>query len=298
MNTKNNKPIPASQLVFNGQGNIYHLALQPNQLAKNIILVGDPKRVDVISSFFDTIECKVENREIVTHTGTYKGTRISAISTGMGPDNIDIVMTELDALVNIDLKTRIPKEEHTTLNIVRIGTSGAFQEDIPVGECFVVAKYALGLDGLIYFYEEHKDVINYDMRDAFIRYMQYPTYLPLPYVVESSSKLFEMFVGDNYQGITATAPGFYGPQARSLRLGLSFKELHDRITEFRYNGWKIANFEMESSAIYGLGKMLGHETLTICIPIANRVTEKFVSNYQPFMKVLICQVLDRLATIK
>lgn len=290
----NTKPIPGSQLVFNNEGAIYHLNLFPEMLADNIILVGDPDRVAMVSQHFDTIEYKRQNRELVTHTGTYKGKRITALSTGMGTDNIDIVVNELDAVANIDFKTRTPKTEHRTLNMVRLGTCGALQPEIGVEDSYVASRYAIGLDGLVYFYKEHNEVINKEMTDAFIRDMKYPTDLPKPYIVESSKELFDRLTAGYHQGITATSPGFYGPQGRSLRLELTYPQINPDIEKFNYNGWKVCNFEMESSALFSLGKMLGHNCLTICVAIANRVTEKFSADYHPYVEKLIENTLERL----
>lgn len=288
------QPIPASQLVLNAEGAIYHLNLHPDQIADDIILVGDPGRVDMIASFFDKIEVRRENRELVSRTGYFNGKRITALSTGMGTDNLDIVMNELDALANIDLKARTPKEEHRTLNLIRLGTCGALQPDIEVGEN-VATRYAIGLDGLLYFYEKHNEVNKIDMRDAFIKQMDYPKVLPLPYAVEGSKTLFERIAKNYYQGVTATAPGFYGPQGRTLRMHLSYPENNHKMEAFEYQGWRICNFEMESSALYGLGKMMGHNCLTVCVVVANRVTEKFASDYHPQVKKLIVNTLERLS---
>ena len=288
-----NQPIPASQLVLNNEGAIYHLNLHPDQLADNVIMVGDPGRVDMIASFFDKIEVKRQNRELVTRTGWFNGERITVLSTGMGTDNLDIVMNELDALANIDLKTRMPKETHRSLNLIRLGTCGALQPDIEPGDN-VATRYAIGLDGLLYFYEKHKEVNEIAMRDAFIEQMDYPKDLPKPYVVEGSKMLFDKLAEGYYQGITATAPGFYGPQGRTLRMHLSYPENNNKIENFDYQGWRVCNFEMESSALYGLGKMMGHNCLTICVAIANRVTEKFTTDYHPYVRKLVESTLERL----
>ena len=325
-----NQPIPASQLVLNAEGAIYHLNLHPDQIADDIILVGDPGRVSEIANFFDKIELrrqnrelftctgyfngkritvlstgmgtdKIEierqNRELVTRTGYFNGKRITVLSTGMGTDNLDIVMNELDALANIDLKTRVPKEKHRSLNLIRLGTCGALQPDIEVGNS-VATRYAIGLDGLIYFYEKHNEVNEIAMRDAFIEQMDYPKDLPLPYVVEGSKALFDRLAEGYYQGVTATAPGFYGPQGRTLRMHLSYPENNRKIEAFEYQGRRVCNFEMESSALYGLGKMMGHHCLTICVAIANRVTEKFAVDYHPYVKKLVENTLERLSDKK
>lgn len=290
------KRIPNSQLVLNSDGSVYHLKLFPEQIADTVLLVGDPNRVKKVSAFFDRIELEVANREIITHTGYYKGKRISVLSTGMGTDNIDIVINELDALVNIDLKTREIRKEHTRLNLIRLGTSGALQADIPVGDSFIASAYALGLDGLLHFYHNAQMVIHNEMTEAFVNHMVYNNKLPYPYVVKASDKLLKKLAFDYQQGITATAPGFYGPQGRSLRLALADQKMNERIESFRYDGHRITNFEMESSALYGLSKMLGHEALTICVIIANRVSEKFAADYHPHMENLIKNTLDRLVT--
>ncbi|MDO8898470.1 MAG: nucleoside phosphorylase [Bacteroidales bacterium] len=290
----NRTHIPASQLPLNSDGTIYHLRLLPEQISDTILLVGDPNRVKKISSFFDTIEHEVSNREIVTHTGWYKGKRITALSTGMGTDNIDIVINELDALVNIDLKSRMTKEQHTRLTLIRLGTSGALQSEIPVGESFVASTHALGLDGLLHFYAGSEKHIDQSMTEAFVKHMDWSKKLPSPYVVKASSVLLEKLANGYQKGVTATSPGFYGPQGRVLRLELSDENMNSKIESFVYEGKKITNFEMESSALYGLSSMLGHDALTICVIIANRVTEKFAGNYQPHMETLIKNTLDRL----
>lgn len=287
--------IPASQLVLNSEGAVYHLNLHPEDLADDVIMVGDPGRVEMIASYFETIEVKRQNRELVTRTGYYHGKRITVLSTGMGTDNIDIVMNELDTLANIDLKTRTVKEQHRTLNLVRLGTSGALQADIPVGDSYVATRYALGLDGLLYFYGNNASIFEIAMRDAFIEQTQYPKDLPKPYVVEGSQALFDRLGKGYFQGITATAPGFYGPQGRTLRMPLAYPENNHKLENFRYQDWRVCNFEMESSALYGLGKLMGHNCLTICAVIANRVSEKFCIDYHPYIQRLITNTLDRLA---
>lgn len=291
-----NQPIPESQLVLNSEGAVYHLNLHPDQLADDVLLVGDPGRVELIASFFDKIEVERQNRELVTRTGYFNRKRITVMSTGMGTDNLDIVMNELDALANIELKTRIPKEGHRSLNLIRIGTCGALQPEIEVEDSYVATRYAIGLDGLLYFYGKNEEVNNVAMRDAFIKQMDYPKDLPLPYVVECSKDLFDRLAQGYYQGVTATAPGFYGPQGRTLRMNLAYPEHNRKIESFNYQGWRVCNFEMESSALYGLGKMMGHNCLTICVAIANRVTEKFASDYHPYVKKLVINTLERLSS--
>ena len=290
-----NQPIPASQLILNNEGAVYHLNLHPEQLADDVILVGDPDRVDMVAAYFDKIEVRRQNRELVTRTGYFHGKRITVLSTGMGTDNIDIVLNELDALANIDLKTRMPKEQHRTLNLIRIGTSGALQPDIPVEDSYVATRYALGFDGLLYFYEKHQEVNEVAIRDAFIEQMEYPTDLPKPYVVEGSKALFGRLSEGYIQGITATASGFYGPQGRMLRMRLAHPELNRKLEAFNYQGWRVCNFEMESSALYGLGKMMGHNCMTVCAAIANRVTEQFAIDYHPYVQKLVVNTLERLS---
>ena len=294
-NDMNEQPIPASQLVLNSEGAVYHLNLHPDQLADDVILVGDPGRVDMIAAYFDKIEVQRQNRELVSRTGWFHGKRITALSTGMGTDNIDIVINELDVLANIDLKTRMPKEQHRALNLIRIGTCGALQPEIGVEDTYIATRYAIGLDGLLYFYEKNAEVNETAMRDAFIEQMDYPADLPKPYVVEGSKELFDRLAEGYIHGVTATAPGFYGPQGRTLRMHLAYPESNRKIEGFKYQGWRVCNFEMESSALYGLGKMMGHNCLTVCVAIANRVTEKFAVDYHPYVQKLVVNTLERLA---
>ncbi|GET24582.1 nucleoside phosphorylase [Prolixibacter sp. NT017] len=288
------KKIKASELIINPDGTIFHLHLKPENLAENIILVGDPGRVKLVSSFFDNIESTSENREFVSATGTFRGKRITALSTGIGTDNIDIVVNELDALVNIDLETRTIKEEHTALNIVRIGTSGALQGDIPVNS-YVASQRAIGFDGLMNFYAGRETFADVEFEKAFKEHTSWNPLLTSPYVVESDSELFRKIVGeDMVPGVTISAPGFYGPQGRELRLPTADPELNDKIESFRFNGMKITNYEMECSAIYGLSHLLGHHALTICAIIANRVTREANENYKPVIKNLVETVLERI----
>jgi uridine phosphorylase len=288
------KKIKASELIINPDGSIFHLHLKPENLAENIILVGDPGRVQLVSSFFDQIESTAENREFVSATGTFRGKRITVLSTGIGTDNIDIVVNELDALVNIDLKTRTVREEHTALNIVRIGTSGALQGDIPVNS-YVASQRAVGFDGLLNFYAGRETFADEDFEKAFKEHTGWNPLLTSPYVVESDRALFEKIVGeDMVSGVTISAPGFYGPQGRELRLPTADPELNDKIESFRFNGMKITNYEMECSAIYGLSHLLGHHALTICAIIANRVTREANENYKPVIEKLVQTVLERI----
>ncbi len=288
---KSGKIIPASELILHRDGSIYHLKLRPEQLAPTVILVGDPQRVEIISNYFDKIEFKVENREIKTHTGFLGNKRLSVMSTGMGTDNIDIVLNELDALVNIDLQTRVVKENHTSLTLFRVGTSGAIQPDVPVNS-MVLSEYGLGIDGLMNFYGDFDKIAEKEMGDAFISQSKWPTVLPRPYVIRSSKSLFNIFRSHFICGITATASGFYGPQGRQLRLPLAYPDLNKKLENFTFEGKKVINFEMETSALYGLSKLLGHRSLTMCVAIANRNSHDFNQDYKKAMHNLIELLLD------
>ena len=284
----------SSELILNADGSVFHLHLLPEQISDKIILVGDQNRVDLVASFFDSIECRVENREFRTVTGTYKGKRLTVLSTGIGTDNIDIVLTELDALVNIDLEKREDKPERTSLTLVRIGTSGGLQEFVPEGT-FVASEYSLGFDGLINYYADSEKVIESDFSEAFIAQTGYSRKFAYPYVVKDSEELLDRIAADDMvRGVTISAPGFYGPQGRAIRLPLADAQLNDKIIAFNHNGHKITNFEMEGSAIAGLSAMLGHKALTICLIIANRFARRFIGDYKPYMEKLIKTVLDRI----
>ena len=284
----------SSELILNADGSVFHLHLLPEQISDKIILVGDQNRVDLVASFFDNIECRVENREFRTVTGTYKGKRLTVLSTGIGTDNIDIVLTELDALVNIDLEKREDKPERTSLTLVRIGTSGGLQEFVPEGT-FVASEYSLGFDGLINYYADSEKVIESGFSEAFIAQTGYSRKFAYPYVVKDSEELLSRIAADDMvRGVTISAPGFYGPQGRAIRLPLADAQLNDKIIAFNHNGHKITNFEMEGSAIAGLSAMLGHKALTICLIIANRFARRFIGDYNPYMKKLIETVLDRI----
>ncbi|WP_456379618.1 nucleoside phosphorylase [Lutibacter sp.] len=285
--------IAASELILNPDGSVYHLNLKPEHIATDIIFVGDQNRVPKITKHFDSIEFETQKREFRTITGTYKGKRITVMSTGIGPDNIDIVMNELDALVNIDLEAQIPKKEHTQLNIVRIGTSGSLQKDIPV-DSFVLAKYGLGFDGMLLSYDcDH--VLEASFEDAFIKHTNWSPRKSRPYIVKNSSILEKKLLSDKvFAGITATAGGFYGPQGRVLRLPLQDPKLNSKIDNFEFNGVKITNLEMETSAIYGLAKLLGHNACSMNAIIANRANGTFSENpYKP-VEELIIYTLDKL----
>lgn len=286
--------IQHSELIINDDGSIFHLHLKPEDIAEKIILVGDPGRVDTIASFFDKVDFSVQNREFKSITGWYNKTKLTVISTGIGTDNIDIVLNELDALANIDLKTRTIKKEHTSLDIVRIGTSGGLQSDLPVNT-YVVSLKSVGFDGMLNFYANRRDYCDLAFEKAFKNFTNWDESLPTFYVVNASKRLLSKFSAPEFHlGVTISAPGFYGPQGRVLRLPLAVPELNTQIEEFEFDGIKITNFEMESSAIYGLSKMLGHEALTVCLIIANRVTLTANENYKDEMHKLIIKVLDKL----
>jgi uridine phosphorylase len=288
--------IGESELIINQDGSIFHLHLLPEDIANDIILVGDPGRVEVVASFFENIELKKQNREFYTITGFYKGKRITVISTGIGTDNIDIVVNELDALANIDLKTRTIKKEHKALNLIRLGTSGALQANIPV-DSYLMSVRSIGFDGLLNFYQDRNEISDLNFEFAFKYHVQWNYLLPSPYVVDASDDLIKKFDGDEIRkGITISAPGFYGPQGRKLRLPIIDPDINDKIQSFELEGKKITNYEMESSAIYGLSKLLGHNAITICAIIANRQREEYSKDYKPVIKKLIQTVLERLTS--
>ncbi len=287
--------IAESELIINSRGAIYHLDVRPEELANIIIVVGDPERVKKVSAHFDTIEYKLQHREFITHTGYMGNTRLSCISTGIGPDNIDIVFNELDALANIDFETRMIKEKLTKLNIIRFGTSGSLQADIPV-DSFVASTYGLGLDNLLNFYSYQKTTDNKAMADAFIEQTKLDTSVTIPYAFSGSEMLLNKFGEGFHKGITVTCPGFFGPQGRVLRLGLSSPGLVEKLTHFNFNNHRITNFEMETSAIYGLGKLMGHECLSINVIIANRVIKEFSKDSEAAVKKMIEKALEALTT--
>ncbi len=285
--------IQASELILNSDGSVYHLNLKPEHIAHDIIFVGDQNRVEKISSQFDTIEFSFQKREFKTHTGTLNGKRITVISTGIGPDNIDIVMNELDALVNIDLKTRQPKSNLTSLNIVRIGTSGSLQADIPV-DSFVMSKYGLGLDNMLRSYLVD-EISNSNMEESFINHTNWDSRKGRPYVISCSDKLEQLIESDKiHKGITATAGGFYGPQGRVLRLGIQDKNLNSKMDNFLFEGNRITNLEMETASIFGLSKLMGHNALSLNAIIANRATGTFSEDPYKAVDELIKYTLEKL----
>jgi uridine phosphorylase len=286
--------IPSSELILNPDGSVYHLNLLPEHIAHDIIFVGDQNRVEKITKHFDSIEFSTQKREFKTQTGIYKGKRMSVMSTGIGPDNIDIVMNELDALVNIDLKTRTIKEKLTSLNIVRIGTSGSLQADIPV-DSFVMSSYGLGLDNMLRSYLIDA-VSEKDIEDAFIKQTNWDLRKGRPYVIKGSDVLIKKFESNQiHKGFTGTAGGFYGPQGRVLRLGIQDVDLNTKMDSFNYNGIQMTNLEMETGAIYGLGKLLGHECLSLNAIIANRANGTFSEDPYKAVDALIEYALDKLA---
>ena len=290
------RTIPSSELIINGDGSIFHLHLKPEQLADIVILVGDPARVAMIAEYFDTKECEVSNREFLTVTGTYKGKRMTVMSTGIGIGNIDISVTELDALANIDFETRQVKENFRQLTLVRLGTSGAIQQDIEVGEV-VFSRTSLGFDGLLSYYEGRDSVCDLDLERAFAEHTAWYEKLPAPYFVDADKELFNLFKDVTREGITIAAPGFYAPQGRWVRIAPHDKQLNQKIEDFKYGERRITNFEMEGSALAGLSALMGHRAATICTIIAQRVAKNACTDYKPFVRRMIEIALDKLATL-
>lgn len=286
--------IQSSELILNPDGSVYHLNLKPEHLAHDIIFVGDQNRVEKITQFFDSIEFSTQKREFKTQTGTYKGKRLSVISTGIGPDNIDIVINELDALVNIDFDTRQPKEKLVSLNIIRIGTSGSLQADIPV-DSIVMSKFGLGLDNMLRSYVID-EVTHPEIEDAFVSQTNWDLKKGKPYVISCSEELEKLIESDQiFKGFTATAPGFYGPQGRVLRLPIQDSELNHKMDNFKFGENRITNLEMETAAIYGLSALLGHQALSLNAIIANRATGTFSEDPYKAVDALIAYTLDKLA---
>ncbi|MEY4963681.1 MAG: hypothetical protein RLZZ323_1000 [Bacteroidota bacterium] len=286
--------IKSSELIVNPDGSVYHLNLKPENIAHDIIFVGDPDRVEKITQFFDSIEFSTQKREFKTQTGIYKGKRLTVLSTGIGPDNIDIVLNELDALVNIDFKTRQPKEHLTSLNIIRIGTSGSIQADIPV-DSFVLSQFGIGLDNMLRSYRVDA-VTHTDMEDAFMTHTQWDTNKGRPYAIACSEILEKRIESDQmHKGITATIGGFYGPQGRVLRLPIQDSGLNSKMDNFHFKGNRITNLEMETTAIYGLSALLGHNALSLNAIIANRASGTFSEDPTKAVDELIAYTLDKLA---
>ncbi|MBY0479731.1 MAG: nucleoside phosphorylase [Chitinophagaceae bacterium] len=288
--------IAESELIINNRGAVYHLNLRPEELATTIITVGDPDRVAQVSKHFDHTECRFQHREFITHTGTIGSKRISVVSTGIGTDNIDIVLNELDALVNIDFNTRTIKPKLTPLTIIRVGTSGSLQADIPV-DSFVASTHGLGIDNLLNFYRTTNNEEELYLLREFVAHTQLDSKHAAPYIASAGTSVLKHFVDGFHQGITITSPGFYGPQGRILRLGLSQPDLIDRFTGFRYGNHRIANFEMETSAIYGLGRLLGHHCLSLNAIVANRIKKEFSKDGAAAVEKLIIKTLDTITKI-
>lgn len=291
------RTIPSSELIINDDGSIFHLHLKPEQLADTVLLVGDPGRVEMVASYFDNQECRVANREFVTITGTYKGKRMTVISTGIGTDNIDVVVTELDALANIDFATRQAKPELRQLTLVRLGTSGAIQPDIKVGTA-VFSRTSVGFDGLLNYYKGRNEVCDLAIEQAFIEHTAWSELLPKPYFIDADKSLFELFRDSTMEGITISAPGFYAPQGRWVRLEPADNTLNAKIESFRFNERRITNFEMEGSALAGLAALMGHRAATVCAIIAQRVALDVETDYKDFVRQMIEMALDKLATEK
>ena len=285
--------IPESELIINGDGSAFHIHMRPEELADIVILVGDPGRVDMVAEHLTDIEFRHASREFVSTTGKYNGKRLTALSTGIGTDNCDIVMTELDALANIDFETREPKTEHRSLTILRIGTTGAIQPDIPLGSA-IFSHYSIGCDGLLNWYAGRDRITYKAMEEAFKKHVGWDPNLPSPYFVKAGEDLIRRFEDCTVKGVTISAPGFYGPQGRVVRLGLAMPEMLDSFESFRFGEYRITNFEMESSAVAGLARHLGHEAGTVCCAIANRHLKSSNPDYKQLVRNLVKLSLDRL----
>lgn len=283
-----------SELIINQDGSIFHLHIKPEQLADKVILVGDPGRVELVASHFETRECNIESREFRTITGTYKRKRITVLSTGIGCDNIDIVVNELDALANIDFKTRVEHENHRQLTLVRIGTCGGLQPHTPTGT-FIASEKSIGFDGLLNFYAGRNEVCDLDFESAFTKYMNWNPQLCAPYVIDADKELLNRIAADDMVlGVTIACGGFFGPQGRELRIPLADPHQNEKIENFEYNGYRITNFEMESSALAGLSRLMGHKAMTCCMVIANRLAKQANTGYKNSIDELIEKVLERI----
>ena len=286
--------IEASELVVNPDGSIYHLALRPEQLGDTVLVVGDQGRVEKISRHFERIDHRVQNREFVSHTGELHGHRITALSTGIGTDNIDIVLNELDALVNIDLATRSPKRETKSLRIIRLGTCGSLQEDIPV-DSRIVSAYGVGMDNVLHYYAHEPADKELRLLNALLAHTDWPDNLPYPYVAKGDQELIDRLGHNNTVGITFTAGGFYGPQGRQLRLPPSVDGMNEALSAFAHDGLRATNFEMETSALYGLSGLLGHRACTVCCVVANRLRKEYSKDHHAAVDAMIAEVLERVA---
>lgn len=292
--------IPESELIINADGSAFHIHIKPEHLADNVIMMGDPGRVELLADYLTDIESRTASREFVSVTGKYKGTRITALSHGIGPDNIDIVMTELDALANVDFKTREIKPEHRTLNILRIGTSGALHADIPLGS-FILSHMSVGFDGVMNWYANREKVTIPEVEEAFKKHMNWNPYLPSPYFVKASQKMIDLFKDDTVKGVTISANGFYGPQGRIVRMPLAMPNMLEDIESFRFNldgeDYRITNFEMESSPLAGFAAHLGHNAITVCCAIANRYLKSSNPDYKPLIRNLLELGLEKMSTL-
>ncbi len=291
------RKIEASELIINPDGSVFHLHIKPDQLADTVILVGDPDRVALIGKRFEAIECDIASREFKTITGTYKGKRMSVVSTGIGCDNIDIVVTELDALANVDFETRYEKAEHRQLTLLRLGTSGAIQSDIELGT-FLFSRTSVGFDGLLNFYAGRNDVCDLPIEAAFMKHVGWCELLPKPYFIDADKTLLKHFADCTREGITIACGGFYAPQGRWVRMMPQDPKLNDKIESFSYEGRRITNFEMESSALAGLAALMGHRAATICTIIAQRVAKQANTDYKPYVEAMIDMALDKLVELE
>lgn len=285
--------IAESELIINSDGSVFHIHLKPEELADNVILVGDPGRVDMVADYLYDLEFRHQSREFVSVTGKYNGKRITVLSTGIGTDNIDIVMTELDALANVDFETREVKKEHRTLTVLRIGTTGAIHPDIPLGS-FIFSHFSVGVDGLLNWYENRDEIAHLDMEEAFKKHVKWNKHLPDPYFVKASDKLIKKFEDCTVKGVTISAPGFYGPQGRVVRLGLAMPAMLEDYESFRFGDYRITNFEMEGSALAGMAAHLGHDAGTVCCAIANRYLKDADTDYKPNVRKLVELSLKKL----
>ncbi|MBR5699837.1 MAG: nucleoside phosphorylase [Bacteroidales bacterium] len=288
--------IPESELIINADGSAFHIHIKPEELADNIILVGDPGRVDMIAEYLTDIECRHASREFVSVTGYRNGKRITALSHGIGPDNIDIVMTELDALANVDFATREVKPEHRRLNILRIGTSGALHADIPLGS-YILSHISVGFDGVMNWYGGRENFTLNDVEADFKKHMNWKETLPSPYFVKASDKIINLMKDVTIKGVTISAPGFYGPQGRVVRLPLAMPDMLEKIESFRFGEYRITNFEMESSPLAGFGAMLGHDVCTVCCAIANRYLQSSNPDYKAAVRSLVELSVERMSKL-
>lgn len=285
--------IPESELIINSDGSVFHIHIRPDQLADKVILVGDPGRVEMFRPLLEKVECEGASREFVWITGRYNSERVTVLSTGIGTDNIDIVMTELDALANVDFTTREVKPEHRTLDILRIGTCGAIQPEIPLGT-FIFSHISVGCDGLLNWYDNRDQIALLDFEEAFKKHVHWDKHLPDPYFVRASDKLIAKFADCTVKGMTISASGFYGPQGRVVRQGLAMPDMLEDFETFEFDGYKITNFEMEGSALAGMSAKLGHNAGTVCCAIAHRYLKDANTDYKPRVKELVVLALDRL----